>query len=182
MSPQPYGCGIFGLWMGMGLEEFTTPVRADDLNEYSADTVPEPHPEFVSYGFRLAPETGLTSISASGRPIPSSPDGSEVRERFESLCAEFEQKYGPRHSIDHVDEDPRWLVPELWMRSVREMGRICIAVWRQDAGHRLPADLRDVILMARAHSETEGSLFLTCFSANHAQEEFDPTEFEDPPL
>jgi hypothetical protein len=182
MSPQPYGHGIFGLWMGMSLEEFTTPVRTVDLNEYRADTVPEPHPEFDSYSFQLAPETGLTSITASGRRTPSNPDGTELRERFESLCAELGQKYGPSHSIDHVDDDPRWLVPELWMRSVQEQGRICIAVWSKGAGHRLPADLRDVILMLRAHSETEGSLFLTCNSANHVQEEFDPAEFEDPTL
>lgn len=154
----------FGLEMGMGLADLTkmAPIREQpDLYAYASSELSNGPTEMVEYVFIITPQHGLCEVTAQTRPIRTSGDGSEVRERFERLVAELSKKYGQATKTDVLLEDSIWNEPNWWMLTLKIGERSLAANWPATRQRPLPYNLGAVSVVAFAESDSQGGLSVT---------------------
>jgi hypothetical protein len=179
MTDQAAKQGPFGLWMGMKVEDFTTPLARAEGQFYFSDQVPKPHPEFVKFAFRISPKLGLANIVAMGAPIDCNPGGSQLRDALDQMRERLDARYGSSGFVDSLDDGALWGQPFEWMRSLVEGERSYFAYWDRDHGSLLPRDVESIFLMASADSESSGNLRLRYTFFNYSQVEAERIAEED---
>jgi hypothetical protein len=177
-NPDPgQTAGAFGFKKGMTLPEIRKwcALTPQGRGIYGTAQAPKPHPAFGAYVLFVSPKTGLSQVFGISTPIWNTTGnpgkGVDLMIAFTALdVAALQSKYGPREMLDTFSAAPR---PEGFMKGLMTREHVLEAVWKKEAGSRLPPGVRTIKLRAMASSEVEGSLQLF-----YEFENFDAAEFK----
>ena len=155
----------FGIRMGLTaaeLQRLTGAVaETSSLGAYHSTRVPAPNGEFETYGFLVAPSTGLCKVWGTGKTIENDAYGSTLRSRFTALEEALDQKYGPHERLDFLNTGSIWNEPREWMMSLSQGERTFSSYWGigENKG-KPPTPVEDVVLSAKALDRTSGWISL----------------------
>lgn len=114
------------------------------------------HPDFEFYSVILTPEQGLCKITAVGKDIRSSSQGTEVEEEFKSKVEALTEKYGePENKHNFLKSGSLWKERQYWMMGLLKKERIISAFWGPKKNKNLPDSIDSIEIHADAtNSET----------------------------
>lgn len=124
--------GLFGLSMGMSLEEIAA--ECTDEPKYIADDryliqPTKSHPLFENYIAWVSETNGLYYIKGISREIKTTGYGTEARQEFAKLISPLERKYGRFKRIDRLDEGTLWKSDAYWTSAIAHGARTYEAHW-----------------------------------------------------
>jgi hypothetical protein len=171
--------GPFGLEMGMSLKEIGGKAEKVAHGKYNLTNVPKPHSAFEFYVVQVAPKGGLCWIKAIGKDIRTSSYGLELKSAFSDMEEKLEKSYGKHKKMDNLLQGSIWDEPNDWMMGLIKKERILAAIWEESEGSNLPADLKQIGLIASPSARDKGYISIeysftnmdTCEAELDAQED-----------
>jgi hypothetical protein len=154
--------GPFGLRMGMSAAELR---KVADLKVVEpeqrplvlqTERLPRHHDAFEGYLLIVSDKVGLCKIVGLGETIAVKPEGKELRSEFEDLEKAIERKYGKHLTRDELEPGSKLSDKKQWMASLHGKERALAAFWDAEERSTLADDIAEIVLDARALSETEG--------------------------
>ncbi len=170
-SPSAATVSIFGLAMGLGLEEIERriegrPVPVQEQPElYLLPRVPIPNPDFEFYLGLIPAETGLREVRAVGQAIHSDPGGTAIRHAFHNNVAMLHKLFGSYALVDTNAAGPE-VGAAHWMTRLHRGETRLLAEWSRPKNSRLGNDLEKILLTVRAESEVTARLILQVTFSN----------------
>ncbi len=170
-APSAGAVSIFGLSMGLGLEEVARriegrPVPLQQQPElYVLPRVPTPNPDFELYLGLIRPNTGLCEVRAVGQATNSDPGGTAIRHAFHNNVAMLHKLFGPYDLVDTTKPGSE-VGPGHWMSGLHAGETQLLAEWSRASDSRLEHDLEKILLTVRAESEVTARLILQVTFSN----------------
>lgn len=160
-SAQKASTGPFGLRRGLTkveAEKFAGPLTQEQPGIYKAARVPQPSPDFESYGLVITPSLGLCAILADGKTLQIDSRGTQIQSAFGSLKHALALKYGdPSRVDDFLRPGSKIDKPEEWALGLAKEERILSAAWKLKSN---PAGLSVIRLDASGLSSSKAYLRL----------------------
>ena len=162
---------VFGLSMGLGLEEVTTWVEADPVpvtehpELYLLPRVPDPNPDFEFYLGLIHETVGLCEVRAVGQTIHTDPQGHAIRHAFHNNVSLLHNIFGPYELVDTSAERSEQGA-NTWMSDLHSGDIRLLAKWSESRNSRLGHDLQRVLLTIRPESEESARLILQVTFSN----------------
>ncbi len=172
-APAAGSVSIFGLSMGLGLEEVARridgrPVPVQEQPDlYVLPRVPTPNPDFELYLGLIRPETGLCEMRAVGQATNSDPGGTAIRHVFHNNVAMLHKLFGPYDLVDTTRPGSE-VDPGHWMRGLQAGNTLLLAEWSRANDSRLEDSLEKILLTVRAENEVTARLILQVTFSNSA--------------
>jgi hypothetical protein len=88
------------------------------------------------------------------------PEGKELRSAFQDLEEAIGRKYGRHLTRDELEPNSKLTDTKQWMQALHGKERSLAAFWDAEERSTLSDDIGEIVLDARALSETEGYLRL----------------------
>ncbi len=170
-STQPGVTSVFGLSMGLELEEVTTRIEADPVpvedhpELYLLPRVPEPNPNFEFYLGLIPEPAGLCEVRAVGQTIHTDPQGRAVRHAFHNNVSLLHKIFGPYRLVDTSAERAAEGAGA-WMSNLYSGGIRLLAEWSENRNSRLGHDVQKVLLSVRPESQESARLILQVTFSN----------------
>lgn len=124
--------------------------------------------EYEYYKAKFSPKYGLCYIMGVTKPMTSTPDGAEIRRRFNKMKAELSQKHLKSKDFNSLYFNSTLKASKDWMRALEQGQRGLDAVWYGNKS-RLPKGVMEIMLAAGASSSTEGRLYLSYRMDNYIE-------------
>ena len=162
----------FGLEMGMSmrqLERKGIEVESQGRNEYYTKEVIKNHPDFESYVLGIHPQTGLCYFRAIGKNLKTSPHGTEIRNKFDSLVSQLSKSYGNGLLNSFLKHGSIWDESRDFTMGLLEKERILQYVWDKEEGSDVRHNLDEVILGASVLKTDTAFLILQYRFSNYAE-------------
>jgi len=143
--------GPFGLEQGMTLEQIKKITKLEEgvKFNYAATTLPKGSDAIVLYILVVTPTEGLCRIVAVTRDVPTSPNGKELRDEFDSYAKVLSEKYGPAsEKYNFLHADSIWEGSKYWMRSLSVSERTLTHFWQTKKAKKLPDSISFITLKA----------------------------------
>jgi hypothetical protein len=146
--------GPFGLEQGMSLEQIKKITKLEETDikfVYRTINLPKGTDEIHTYTLIITPTEGLCKINAFTRDIPTSPDGKELRDEFDSYVKILSEKYGSvpaSNKQDFLHADSIWKDSKYWMRSLGVSERTLAYFWFTEKSKPLPDSISAIQLKA----------------------------------
>ena len=170
-TPSAGAVSIFGLSMGLGLEEVARrieglPVAVQEQPElYVLPRVPTPNPDFEVYLGLIRPDTGLCEVRAVGQATNSDPGGTAIRHAFHNNVAMLHKLFGPYDLVD-TSRPGSEVEPGHWMSGLHTGETLLLAEWSRANDSRLEDNLEKILLTVRAENEVTARLVLQVTFSN----------------
>lgn len=158
---------IFGLSIGLTLDEIDARAQQIDHGVYATPKVPKTDKSFKRYSLVIGPTTGLCKITAVGKTIPTKPSGKKLIKEFEKMRRKLEKKCGVGETQDFVEPGSTYDSPEQFMMSLREKDRKLETRWYDQDGSKFKADVEVIVLKASATRTNKGFLTLEYVFTNY---------------
>jgi hypothetical protein len=158
--------GPFGLRMGMTAAELRKVVDLKVVEPeqrplvLQTERLPRHHDAFEGYLLFVSDKVGLCKIVGLGETIAVKSEGKELRSAFEDLEKTIERKYGRHLTRDELESGSKLSDKKQWMQALHGKERSLAAFWDAEERSTLSDDIGEIVLDARALSETEGYLRL----------------------
>lgn len=162
---------VFGLSMGLRVEELTTRIEADPVpvkdhpELYLLPRVPDPNPDFEFYLGLISKTVGLCEVRAVGQTIHTDPQGSSIRHAFHNNVSLLHKIFGPYTLVD-TSADRSAQGVHTWMSDLHSGDIRLLAEWSNKRGSHLGHDLQRVLLTIRSESEERARLILQVTFSN----------------
>ncbi len=127
----------------------------------TVSAVPKPFREFEEYLLIFSNTDGLLKIAAIGKDIPTSEEGTELRQHYSDLKQLLSGIYSMPQEVDFLKSDNSALAePGNFMLSMLENERDLACLWSGDK-MKLKDDIGGIVLEAKASRLDTGYLELT---------------------
>ncbi|STR58387.1 Uncharacterised protein [Klebsiella pneumoniae] len=162
----PPGEGPFGLEAGLSKKNIEDMIgeelepMANNVNLYTANSLPKMNAGFEAYGLLISPTVGLCQIRALGKDIDTDSYGFTIKSRFKELMESLSSIYGKAKENDFLLAGSIWKDPRDWMMGLYKHERYLSAEWKGTAEAPLKSKLTSVSIEARANSSDKGYIFL----------------------
>ncbi|MHC7600111.1 hypothetical protein ACYA1N_21815, partial [Klebsiella pneumoniae] len=133
---------------------------ANNVNLYTANSLPKMNAGFEAYGLLISPTVGLCQIRALGKDIDTDSYGFTIKSRFKDLMESLSSIYGKAKENDFLLAGSIWKDPRDWMMGLYKHERYLSAEWKGTAEAPLKSKLTSVSIEARANSSDKGYIFL----------------------
>lgn len=162
----PAGEGPFGLEAGLSKKNIEDMIgeelklMANNVNLYTANSLPKKNASFEAYGLLISPTVGLCQIRALGKDIDTDSYGFAIKSRFKEISESLSSIYGKAAQNDFLLSGSIWKDPRDWMMGLYKHERYLSAEWKGTADTPLKNKLSSVSIEARANSSDKGYIFL----------------------
>ncbi|BET58513.1 hypothetical protein [Geobacter sp. 60473] len=165
--------GPFGLWMGMTMNDFESPLEEITPCKFITPVVPKPHSAFERYVCTIAPQSGLSWLKAVGKSIQTNIYGVELKTSFDVMEQKLIATYGQQKKLDFLMPGSIWNEPRDWMQSIINKERVYMSEWSKETGASLTDSLVSVALVLGAFDTSSGYIAIeyTFENANRAEDE-----------
>lgn len=156
--------GPLGLEMGTPRADLEKRIALSPLKGnpfvFSANTVPNSHPDLTGYTLLITPHHGLCKVIATTGPIETNGFGDALIEKFKAFERALEAKYGvPSNRFDFVRHGSIWKRAEHWMMGLLKQDRTFSTYWTEEK-QALPDKLKSIGLEGRAIQSDVGYIQL----------------------
>lgn len=159
----------FGIPMNSDRQRIITlgGIYQEEFKTWKIVAPPVANNAFDFYTISYTEKFGICQISAIGKTINTTPYGQGLKEQFASLRTALASKYGQDKNYDFLHANSIWDEDKYWMRSLEQNERSLASFWNVGSGAKLPADMKEVVLVARALSSDRGYVNVFYRSANY---------------
>lgn len=106
---------------------------ANNVNLYTANSLPKMNAGFEAYGLLISPTVGLCQIRALGKDIDTDSYGFTIKSRFKELMESLSSIYGKAKENDFLLAGSIWKDPRDWMMGLYKHERYLSAEWKGTA-------------------------------------------------
>lgn len=156
-TAQPFG-------IAMGTKKEALDVNPDNAElapgQHILNSVPKPHSEFEQYYIIETASHGVCSVFAISHSYRDDFSGVGVRDGFEKVKSQLEEKYGQNTTTMELKTGPILLGADQWVESIQKEYRTHKAIWNAASDAKLTNNIQEIELHVIARTRSMAYVFL----------------------